>query len=46
MSTFPARITADPEICHGKPTLRGLRHTLEMIRDLLRAGDERQGRPC
>ena len=23
------RITMDPEICHGKPTIRGLRHTVE-----------------
>jgi hypothetical protein len=25
------RIVIDPEICHGKPTLRGLRYPVEMI---------------
>jgi len=25
------RITIDPEICHGKPTIRGLRYPVEMI---------------
>jgi uncharacterized protein (DUF433 family) len=28
------RITMDPEICHGKPTIRGLRYTLESILEL------------
>ena len=32
------RITIDPEICHGKPTLRGLRYTVEMVLELLSAG--------
>ncbi len=32
------RITIDPEICHGKPTIRGLRYPVEMILDLLFAG--------
>jgi uncharacterized protein (DUF433 family) len=30
-----ARITSDPSICHGKPTLRGLRHPIEDLLDLL-----------
>ena len=38
MSTFGERITIDPEICHGKPTVRGLRYPVEMILDLLGAG--------
>jgi uncharacterized protein (DUF433 family) len=38
MSIDQTRITVDPEICHGKPTIRGLRYPVEMIRDLLRAG--------
>ena len=25
------RITIDPDICHGKPTIRGLRYPVEMI---------------
>ena len=32
------RITINPEICHGKPTIRGLRHTVETILDLLSSG--------
>jgi len=29
------RITIDPDICHGKPTIRGLRYPVEMILELL-----------
>jgi hypothetical protein len=25
------RITIDPDICHGKPTIRGLRYPVEMV---------------
>ncbi|MBL7978314.1 MAG: DUF433 domain-containing protein [Bacteroidetes Order II. Incertae sedis bacterium] len=32
------RITIDPDICHGKPTIRGMRYPVEMILDLLAAG--------
>ena len=32
------RITIDPEICHGKPTIRGLRYPVEMILELLGSG--------
>jgi len=32
------RITIDPEICHGKPTIRGLRHPVETILELLSSG--------
>jgi uncharacterized protein (DUF433 family) len=28
----------DPEICHGKPTIRGLRYPVEMVLDLLSSG--------
>jgi uncharacterized protein (DUF433 family) len=31
------RITIDPEICHGKPCIRGLRYPVEMILELLSA---------
>ena len=34
------RITIDPAICHGKPTIRGLRYTVEMILELLSSGME------
>jgi len=32
------RITINPEICHGKPTIRGKRYTVDLILDLLSAG--------
>ena len=32
------RITIDPGICHGKPTIRGLRYPVEMVLELLSAG--------
>lgn len=32
------RITIDPEICHGKPTIRGLRYPVATILELLSSG--------
>ena len=32
------RITTDPNICHGKPCIRGLRYPVEMILELLGSG--------
>ena len=32
------RITMDPAICHGKPCIRGLRYSVELILELLSAG--------
>ena len=32
------RITVNPEICHGRPTIRNTRYTVELILDLLSAG--------
>ena len=32
------RITIDPQICHGKPTIRGLRYPVETILELLSSG--------
>jgi uncharacterized protein (DUF433 family) len=32
------RIVIDPAICHGKPTLRGLRYPVETILELLSSG--------
>lgn len=32
------RITSDPAICHGKPTVRGLRYPVEMLLELLASG--------
>jgi uncharacterized protein (DUF433 family) len=33
------RITVDPEICHGKPCIRGLRYPVESILEYLAGGD-------
>jgi uncharacterized protein (DUF433 family) len=33
------RITIDPEICHGKPVIRGLRYTVESMLEYLAGGD-------
>lgn len=33
-----SRITIDPNICHGKPTIRGLRYPVEAILELLSSG--------
>lgn len=32
------RITLDPNICHGKPCIRGLRYPVEFILELLSSG--------
>ncbi|GIK72563.1 MAG: hypothetical protein BroJett021_15510 [Chloroflexota bacterium] len=37
-SALLKRITIDPEICHGKPCIRGLRYPVEVILELLSAG--------
>jgi len=34
----PERITTDPEICHGKPCIRGLRYPVETILEWLSSG--------
>ena len=33
-----ARITIDPQVCHGKPCVRGLRYPVEFILEML-SGD-------
>jgi len=33
-----SRITRDPEICHGKPVIRGLRYPVQTILELLASG--------
>ena len=38
MATLLDRITIDLEVCHGKPTIRGLRYPVETILELLSAG--------
>lgn len=32
------RITMNPEICHGRPTIRNTRYTVDLILDLLASG--------
>ena len=32
------RITLDPEVCHGKPCIRGLRYPVEILLELLESG--------
>jgi uncharacterized protein (DUF433 family) len=32
------RITVDPSICHGQPTVRGLRYPVESLLELLASG--------
>ncbi|MEO1518071.1 MAG: DUF433 domain-containing protein [Bacteroidota bacterium] len=32
------RITIDPNVCHGKPCIRGLRYPVENILELLASG--------
>ena len=38
MVTLLDRIILNPEICHGKPTIRGLRYPVETILELLSSG--------
>ena len=35
MDTRLSRITIDPEICHGKPCIRGLRYPVDSLLELL-----------
>jgi len=37
-TTITERVTIDPNVCHGKPTIRGLRYPVEMLLGLLAAG--------
>lgn len=32
------RITSDPAICHGQPTIRGLRYPVESLLELMSSG--------
>ena len=38
MNNLLDRITIDPQICHGKPVIRGLRYPVETILELMSAG--------
>lgn len=39
MNSLLSRITIDPEICHGKPVIRGLRYPVESMLEYLAAGE-------
>jgi uncharacterized protein (DUF433 family) len=38
MALIADRITIDPAICHGQPTIRGLRYPVALVLELLSAG--------
>jgi uncharacterized protein (DUF433 family) len=38
METLLKRITINSKICHGKPTIRGLRYPVENMLELMAAG--------
>ena len=38
MKNLLQRITIDKDICHGKPTIRGMRYPVETILELLSSG--------
>jgi len=39
MASMLNRITIDPDVCHGKPVIRGLRYPVESLLEYLAAGD-------
>lgn len=42
MNELISRITVDPNICNGKPTIRGKRITVQTILEFLAAGDSQE----
>lgn len=38
MEDLLKRITIDPEVCHGKPTIRGKRYPVENMLELMASG--------
>ena len=42
MEYIAERITIDPDLCNGKPTIRGKRITVSTILGFLSAGDTRE----
>jgi uncharacterized protein (DUF433 family) len=39
-SDWPDRITVDPDVCNGRPTIRGKRITVQTVLEFLGAGEE------
>lgn len=42
MNDLESRITIDPAVCNGRPTLRGKRITVQTILEFLGAGESRE----
>jgi len=42
MNKLISRITVDPNICNGKPTIRGKRITVQTILEFLASGDSQE----
>ncbi len=42
MSNLISRITIDPNICNGKPTIRSKRITVQTILEYMAAGDSKE----
>jgi uncharacterized protein (DUF433 family) len=40
MENLISRITINPDVCHGKPTVRNMRWPVEVIHDMLGYGME------
>jgi uncharacterized protein (DUF433 family) len=38
MENYLDRITLNPEVCHGKPVIRGMRYPVETMLELLASG--------
>jgi uncharacterized protein (DUF433 family) len=38
MDSLQDRITLNPDICHGKPCIRGLRYPVDFLMELLSSG--------
>ncbi len=41
MKYLTERITADPDLCGGRPTIRGMRITVQTVLEYLAAGDSK-----
>jgi len=44
--SWPERITLDPDICNGRPTIRGTRIAVQTVLDFLGAGDSPEDVLC